>query len=393
MIRSDAVCHQLSLQQEQSRFAKEWAMKPSRRDFLAQSTAAATLLPLAACASNDGADYDREAAKLREALAANPDMLTLLRFATLAPNGHNSQPWRFSVDGRNVSITPDLSRRTPIVDPDDHHLFVSLGCATETLLLAGTAHGLPGDAMFWRSGDGRVDVGLAPGKPNDSPLFRAISSRQSTRSVYDGRSVPTNQLKVLADAARTEGVTLVLMTDTKQREAVLEQVIAGNSAQMEDLAFIRELKSWIRFNPAQALARRDGLYGPCSGNRTIPTLIGKTLFSRFFSKEDENKKYAAQVRSSAGVAIFTGDKADKEHWVRVGRSFQRFALQATALGIRHAHINQPIEVPSVRAEFAQWLGAPDMRPDLVVRFGYAPPLPMSLRRPVSDILIPWQILS
>jgi hypothetical protein len=95
MFRSDAVCHQLSLQQEQSRFAKEWVMKPSRRDFLAQSAAAATLLPLTSCASNDGADYDREAAKLREALAANPDMLTLLRFATLAPNGHNSQPWRF----------------------------------------------------------------------------------------------------------------------------------------------------------------------------------------------------------------------------------------------------------------------------------------------------------
>jgi hypothetical protein len=26
-------------------------------------------------------------------------------------------------------ILPDLSRRCPAVDPDDHHLFVSLGCA------------------------------------------------------------------------------------------------------------------------------------------------------------------------------------------------------------------------------------------------------------------------
>lgn len=45
-------------------------------------------------------------------------------------------------------------------------------------------------------------------------------------------------------------------------------------------------------------------------------------------------------------------KADREHWVRVGRSFERFALMATTLGIRHSMINQPIEVPSVRAEFA-----------------------------------------
>lgn len=44
----------------------------------------------------------------------------------------------------------------------------------------------------------------------------------------------------------------------------------------------------------------------------------------------------------------------------MGRSFQRFALQATILGIRNAHINQPIEVPFVRPEFARWLGAADV---------------------------------
>jgi hypothetical protein len=39
----------------------------NRRDFLAQSALAATLLPLASCATNAMADYEREAAKLREA--------------------------------------------------------------------------------------------------------------------------------------------------------------------------------------------------------------------------------------------------------------------------------------------------------------------------------------
>jgi hypothetical protein len=84
--------------------------------------------------------------------------------------------------------------------------------------------------------------------------------------------------------------------------------------------------------------------------------------------------------------VFIGDQADPSHWIRVGRSFERFALQATALGIRNAHINQPIEVPSVRPEFARWLGMPDVRPDLVVRFGRAPALPMSFRRPVEDVI-------
>ena len=110
------------------------------------------------------------------------------------------------------------------------------------------------------------------------------------------------------------------------------------------------------------------------------------MFNLFFKKEKENEKYIKQIRSSAGIAVFTGDKADPEHWIKVGRCFQRFALQATALGIRHAHINQPIEVAALRSEFATWLGLKDKRLDLVIRFGRAPALPMSIRRPVEAVL-------
>jgi hypothetical protein len=38
--------------------------------------------------------------------------------------------------------------------------------------------------------------------------------------------------------------------------------------------------------------------------------------------------------------------------VAVGRCYERFALQATALGIRNAFVNQPLEVPSLRSPFA-----------------------------------------
>ena len=73
-------------------------------------------------------------------------------------------------------------------------------------------------------------------------------------------------------------------------------------------------------------------------------------------------------------------------WIAVGRSFERFALRATALKIRHAHVNMPIEVPAVRPAFADWLGIPGRRPDLVIRFGKAAPMPMSIRRPLDDVI-------
>ena len=51
--------------------------------------------------------------------------------------------------------------------------------------------------------------------------------------------------------------------------------------------------------------------------------------------------------------------------MRVGRAFERFALKATALEIRTAHVNQPVEVATFRGELASLAGKPGGLPFLV----------------------------
>ena len=110
--------------------------------------------------------------------------------------------------------------------------------------------------------------------------------------------------------------------------------------------------------------------------------------SLFFTEKSENERYARQIRNSAGIAVFVSETNDKAHWIETGRCYERFALQATALGIRNAFLNQPVEVGPIRPQFASWLGlSSPSRPDLVVRFGRGPTLPLSMRRPVHDVLI------
>lgn len=84
------------------------------------------------------------------------------------------------------------------------------------------------------------------------------------------------------------------------------------------------------------------------------------------------------------VLVTPGD--DRSAWVEAGRACQRFALQAEALDLRTAFINQPIEVPGLRPRFETWLGLTEERAQLAVRFGHGPKLPYSLRRPVHDVL-------
>jgi nitroreductase len=331
-------------------------------------------------------DYSAAVAASRAMLSKRPEMRDFIRYATLAPNGHNTQPWRFRVGENRIEILPDLTRRTPVVDPDDHHIFVSLGCAVENLALAASARGRPGEPSFNAANDGSVVFAFGGGKSAEAALFDAIPRRQSTRAAYDRRPVAAADLRALAVAAETPGIDLVLITDRAQIDRVRDLVVAGNSAQMADAAFVRELKSWLRFSPRQALATGDGLFSAASGSPTLPAWLGPRVFDIVFKAAAENDKYARLLQSSAGVAVFVSERDDKDHWARAGRACQRFALQATALGLKHAFINQPVEVASMRPELAALVGMTGRRPDLVMRFGYGSALPFSARRPVEAVL-------
>lgn len=267
--------------------------------------------------------YERAVHSTWAPMRVDPSKLELVRFATLAANSHNTQPWKFSIEENSISIAPDYARRCPVVDPDDHHLFVSLGCATENLTHAAAAAGLKSNPVF----------------DNDV-------------------------------------VTIMF-----------EKALRGNSNQMQDKAFMKELKTWLRFSEADAVATMDGLFSRASGGPSFPSWLARPLLNFVYTESGENDKYRAQIASSAGIAVFTSELNSKEHWIAVGRACQRFALQATSLGLKYAFINQPVEVPNLRNELSSYLGLGGQRPDIVVRFGYGPDLPRSLRRPPEQLIL------
>jgi hypothetical protein len=353
---------------------------------------AAASMTSAGCAGDPrGESYEEAASRIWRvgplaSLAGRELATELVRCASLAPSSHNTQCWKFELGIEAITILPDLTRRCPVVDPDDHHLFVSLGCAAENLIQAAHAHGLRGEAEFDEARSA-VRITLSPVAAEVTELYKAMASRQSTRAEYDGKPVAPDDLKRLQAAARSDRVRLLLLTDRPALETVLDFVVQGNTAQMNDQAFVDELKAWIRFNGADAVRLGDGLFGKSSGNPEVPAWLGGMMFGFFFTPKAENEKYVKHLRSSAGVAVFAAAKEDKAHWVEVGRSFERFALQAAALGIRTAHVNMPVEVASLRPKFAEAIGLGRTRPDLVVRFGRGPTLPASLRRPVQAVLV------
>ena len=119
----------------------------------------------------------------------------------------------------------------------------------------------------------------------------------------------------------------------------------------------------------------------------MPRVLSRLLLPLVLTPRSQNRKDVPWITNSAGVLVFISEVDDVVHWVEAGRCYERFALQATVLGIRNAFINPPVEVGALRSQFATWLGVGSKRPDLVVRFGYGPEMPKSLRRPVADVLV------
>jgi nitroreductase len=104
------------------------------------------------------------------------DFKEIIRYATMAPSGHNTQPWLFSINKNRMTIIPDYSRRLPVVDPDDHALFISLGCALENLIIAAQHFGFQSSITYDLNEEKSeaIHVVLKSSDSSDNTLFEAI---------------------------------------------------------------------------------------------------------------------------------------------------------------------------------------------------------------------------
>jgi hypothetical protein len=365
--------------------------KISRRRFLvlvaATGVMAAGAYAIAEAApwlnDDQAADTGRRPFQMDPAKAAQ--LRELIRYATLAANGHNTQPWKFAITEDAIDIHPDHARRLAVVDPNNRELWISLGCALENLLVAARATGYAAEVTYPAATD-FIHVRLTADTPQHSPLFDAIPVRQNTRSEYDGQPIKNADFDRLQALSLEPGVALRFASSPTDREAVLEYVNQGNLNQYADKAFVEELIAWLRFNKREAVTALDGLYTRCSGNPEVPRWLGR-MFVSGATPQQQAETDAKKLRSSPGAVVVASEADDKTAWVRTGQVYERLALTLTALNIKSAFLNQPIEVADLRGQFQSAMGLGASQPQLLLRYGYANAMPRSLRRPVEQVML------
>ncbi|RPJ55246.1 MAG: hypothetical protein EHM23_26810 [Acidobacteria bacterium] len=316
-------------------------------------------------------------------------LLELVKLATLAPSKYNTQPWTFTIEDHAVRICPDLSRRLPVADPHNRALYISLGCALENLLIGAECYGLRPDVEYNLQGKQAHSVVVHLTRTltcADHPqLLRAIAERQTTRGKYSGERIAPADLRTLVDASREPGVHFGFLIDSHEVRPILAAFRESNRRLLADRNFLAEMMSWIRFTGKEAERRKDGISNTGLGLPLLPSwLVGNTT-RRFLVRHRLRREKL--IQGSAAVMLFAVDRNDPQHWIAAGRSFERVALTATNLHIRHSHLAPARDVVQTRIQLSSLLGLSNTeKPALLLRIGYAEPLPASLRRPVAAML-------
>ncbi|MDA1188300.1 MAG: nitroreductase family protein [Chloroflexi bacterium] len=312
----------------------------------------------------------------------------LLRYAVLAPSGHNSQPWMFRLSGDAVELHADTRRELPIVDPDNRELVISCGAALSFLRIAMRRFGhepvtelLPdsNNANFLA----RIRLGEEAVVPEeDTALFQAITKRRTNRQSYDVRPIPFDLYAALQEAAQTENAWLHFVPSGREREQVGEMTEQGGIALASNPKFRRELASWIRTNWSRA---KDGMPGFTFGWSGSESLL-MPLAMRVVEWGRAQGRAARDLVNDAPAHCVLGVSGDEPiDWLRTGQALGRVLLYARSQDVWAHFLNQPVQVPELRRRLAELLGK-DGPPQLAFRMGYALDVRPSPRRPVKDVL-------
>lgn len=311
----------------------------------------------------------------------------LLNYAVLAPSERNSQPWRFRVSRDTISLYADRSRALPVIDPEGRELTIACGAVLFHLRVALRHYGYEGAIKTLPDPhDPDLLARLHLGTPTDrldpemEALFQAIPERQSQRTPFAAREIPAELLAALQAAARQEGAWLALVRDESTRRAVAELVVAANQALWSDERFRQELAAWPRPAeeppPAQPLDAEAGQFlGP-------PAAEAAERAWQELARQDYGRIMAAPALAILGSADDT-----RPAWLQAGQALARVLLSAQRKGIAATFLNQPLQVPAIRAQVAGLL-ADQGYPQMLIRLGYptAPSDPHSPRRPVPEVL-------
>ena len=317
----------------------------------------------------------------------------ILYHASLAPSGHNTQPWEIRLLGdKTMVIGIDPKRTLPVVDPHNRETLLSIGAFIENLHLAAGTLGYESTVhvLAQKSSDREIaKIVLKKSQTGNYPLER-ITARRTVRNGFRSDELQSRDVEALSKPLR--GRLFYFPRSSEHARCIGEGTLEAFTHQTNRDEAQQELAHWIRFGNSEAKRNLDGL---TTESMEMSGFVGWYV-RNFMNRDDVVKKsfrkksieqVARQVRGGGGWLVITGNGEGVSDIIETGRRFERMFLLARERNIAIHPMTQMIEEKKWRDDIGARHDA-RMVPQFILRVGYRDnyPDPVSLRRPVQSFI-------
>jgi hypothetical protein len=323
-----------------------------------------------------------------------PDEKEILFLASLAPSGHNTQPWLVQyLEPYHWIIGNDKSKWLPAVDPSQRETILSIGAFIQNLEYAAGSFGYSCDwnLLATTNQDDRVmEVKLIKKGSNNTFDIAKIKTRRTIRSDFLSDVLKQEDFKYLVNS---ESDNIHYLPNTsKESKFIDEQTIVANRLQSYRDPAQQELANWIRFSSQDANKYRDGLTTASMEIDGIPGWVVRNFYSKDnVMKKDFRElsieKVKKQVSESAGWILITSKGDSVEMLIEAGRRMQRLFLKVRGKGIAIHPMTQILEESSTKQKLDRSISIGD-NIQLILRTGYLKTYPeaVTLRRSIDSFI-------
>ncbi len=366
----------------------------NRKEFIRIAAGSIVIAGVTYYLSSDKSNFVRENSQQNEpiSIALKPDERDILMLASLAPSGHNTQPWFVKyLKPYHWIIGNDKSRWLPAVDPTQRETILSIGAFLQNLEYA--ANNLGYDCEFnvmanTNQDENVVEVKLH--KLGNIPPFdiQKIKNRRTIRSNYLGDVLKIKDLNYLINDESDS--VFYLPNISKEHKYLNEQTIEANKIQSYRDDAQRELANWIRFSSKDVEKYRDGMTVASMEIEGISAWALRNFYDKKkvmgtdFRVQSIDKVIKEVSDPSAGWLVITSKDYSTNMLLETGKKLQKLWLKVRDKRIAIHPMTQIIEESSTNKILNSSLEITEPI-QFLLRVGYLKNYPeaVSVRRPVE----------
>lgn len=271
----------------------------------------------------------------------------LVKYAIMAPSGGNVQPWKWLYKDRHLMLFNDINRSNSILNYKNTASFISLGAATENLILKahnigyevqltkfplGIGNDLIATFEFYKEKNKNTEL------HNNDRLIDVVPNRMTNRNLGARTVIQEDIEKYFKEVVSSiDGAELKLFTDPIKIDELKEILSEVDKLFMTNKTGHDHFTHEIRWNKKEVEETRDGI--DINTINMTPTERAGLIVSKDWNVTKHIKKWnlgdefgklsKKAVNSAAALGMITMPKINADNYFDGGRAVQKLWLAAT----------------------------------------------------------------